>query len=417
MGGFRNRLLLSLLLVVLVTAALAGGLAYWRFSSVLDQELRQNLQTSSQLLARAIIVTPQNAKIDPSQLDNLSQIGPAHFRVIRNQQVAFDVGGRFPEQSGGWIFNSYPLDYGFVLESALQVNTRSEALGNLLKTELLALPIALALALGMSYLLFGYLMRPIRRLTEATHELSQQRFPKALPVPPGKDELSDLAHSFNHMSTSIQGFLERERSFTRYSSHELRTPLAALRMQIEALEQDLLTKDEVVPVVKANLARLERILAGLLELNRSPQSEPEPLEVGGMLQVVLSNFSKSERERVEVSGPMQTKVLGYDLLLQQALGNLIQNALKFSKSTVEICVEPSSDVEIVVRDHGPGVPEDKLTQLGEPFLRLQSQVPGIGLGLALVRHVAAVLGGRVEFHNRPEGGLEARLRLPKVSYV
>lgn len=417
MGGFRSRLLLSLVLAVVITASLVGGLAYWRFGNILSHEQQHILENTSLIMLHALVVTPEKARLDPTQVDNLAQIGHTRFRVVRDQQVAFEVGGRFPEQTAGWAFYTRPLEHGFVLEAALSTDERSEALANLLRTEVLALPIALALALGSSYFLFAYLMRPIRRLTEATNELTQQRFPKALPIPSGNDEIANLTRNFNRMSTAIQGFLERERSFTRYSSHELRTPLATLRMQIEALEQGLLSHEEAVPVVKTHLARLERILAGLLELSRSPQTEPQPIELGDVLQTVLAGFSMPERDRVEVLGSPQTKVLGYDLLLQQALGNLIQNALKFSKSKVQVRVEASSQVDIVVLDQGCGVPDDKLAQLGDPFVRLQPQVQGVGLGLALVRHIAGVLGGEVVFHNRPEGGLEARLSLPKAKAI
>lgn len=413
-GGFRSRLLLSLLLVVLLTTGLVSGLAYWRFSNVLAHDDWHSLENSSLIMTHALLLSPEKAQIDPQQVDNLSQIGHTRFRVVRDNQVSFEVGGRFPENSSGWRFLSKPLEHGFVLQAAYSSAEAKADLQTLLRTELLALPLSLAIAMGVAWFLFGYLMRPIHTLTEATQELSQQRFPKPMAIPAGNDELSDLARSFNHMSLAIQGYLERERSFTRYASHELRTPLATLRMQFEALEQGLLSQDEVLPVVKTSLGRLERILAGLLELSRRPQSEPEALEVGEILQMVLSNLNSNEQGRVRVSGPLHTQILGYELLLQQALGNLVHNALKFSQSGVEITIEPSSQVDIVVRDRGPGVPAEKLSQLGEPFVRLQSQVPGIGLGLALVRHVADVLGGCLEFTNRPDGGLEARLSLPKA---
>lgn len=365
-------------------------------------------------VARGVIYRDGLVGLDPLRLTHPLDSPLGRYRVIRDRQISFEVGGRFPEGQPGWVFARRELEGGFILEGALDTADRRSALTTLTQTVLLALPVSLALTLGIAYVLFNYLMLPIRKLTEASHAVAQQRFPEPLPVPPGNDEVSDLANSFNRMSAAVKGFLERERSFARYTSHELRTPLATLRLQIEALEQGLMSREETLPTLKATVGRLERILAGLLALTRSPQSEPEPLEAGALLKAALSGLSPQERSRVEVSGETQALILGYDGLLQQALGNLLHNALKYSSDPVRVEVSNGAAVQIRVQDRGPGVPEAKLDKLGEPFLRLQPQTPGLGLGLALVRHVASVMGGTLEFANRHGGGLEARLELPRA---
>lgn len=417
-GGFRQRLLLSLLAVVLLTAALVGGLAYWRFQESLNRALQEDIQAYTAAVARAVVVADGTVSLEPDRLSNLPEWGRTRFRVVRGEQVYSEIGGRFPDQLAGWVTATRPLGQGFQLEAALDTQDRSEALRAFLQTELLALPLSLGLALVAAYLLFGYLMRPIRRLTEATHLLAQQRFPEPLPVPPAGDELSDLAGSFNRMTEAVRGFLERERSFSRYTSHELRTPLATLRAQIEALELGLLPQEEAIPTVKASLSRLERLLAGLIALTRSPQSDPAPVQIGEVLATVIEGLPAATRSRVEVTGDLGATVRGYEEPLQQALNNLLGNALKFSQGRVMLRVQSGAEVGICVQDEGSGVPEHTLKQLGEPFFRLQPGTEGLGLGLALVRHVAAMLGGRLEFCNRESGGLEAKLLLPGgVSHV
>ncbi|MDX2007710.1 MAG: HAMP domain-containing sensor histidine kinase [Meiothermus sp.] len=408
-GGFRARLQLGLVGSVLLTALLVGGLGAWQFQRSLERTDREELTHYTEAVAHVVVITSSGVSLDPDRLDSLPAWGNDRFRVVREGQVYLEVGGRFPDSLGGWLSYRQPLEGGYVLEAARSTESRAEAVRTFWQTELLALPLALLLALGASYLLLGYLLSPVRRLTKATHDLAQQRFPEPLPVPPGDDELSDLAQSFNRMSQAVRNFLERERSFARYTSHELRTPLATLRAQIESLEQGLLPREESLPAIKGSLERLEKLLAGLLALTRSPQSDPTPVALADVLERVLAELPGPQQGRVTVGGRPQSRVLGYEELLHQALGNLIHNALKYSQGLVEVEVGRNL---VAVRDSGPGVPEEALARLGDPFLRLQPRTEGLGLGLALVRHIAQLLGGELSFRNRPQGGLEAVLTLP-----
>ncbi len=414
LGGFRSRLMLSLSAVVVLTALLVGGLGFVRFQDTLGREARQDLESVTNVVEQALVITPEQALLDPGRLPRLVELGNSRFRVLRAEQIFLEIGGRFPTEAAGWLKTERLLEQGFVLQAALETRTQNEALQAFWRTELLALPLSLLLALVAAYLLFGYLMRPVRHLTEATHAIAQQRFPKPVPVPPGQDELSDLAESFNRMTQAVEGFLERERNFARYTSHELRTPLATLRVQIEALEQGLLSPEESLPPIKVSLERLERLLAGLLALTRSPQRDPQPVGVGLTLRWVVENLNPEERSRITLEGDLEAQVLGYEELLQQALGNLVGNALKFSQEPVQVEVRQEAMIHIHIRDRGPGVREEDLPRLGNPFLRLQPRVEGMGLGLALVRHITTLLGGRLEFRNRAEGGLEAILSLPRL---
>jgi len=412
--GFRQRLLLSLLLAVFLTAVLVGGLGYLRFQNTLEQESLSRLNSYASTIAAGLILEGDQVRPNPGVLAALPEWGTTRFRVQRDTRVYFEGGGRYPDNLSGWLTLSRELGAGFMLEVALSNQSSKQALVTLLRTELLAIPLSLGIALVIAYFLFSYLIRPIHKLTEATHALAQQRFPEPLEVPPGKDELTDLAQSFNRMTQEVRDFLERERSFTRYTSHELRTPLATLRVQIEALEQSLLPPEESIAAIKRSLTRLERILAGLLALTRSPQSEPSPVALGIVLDGIVSTLPKEQRWRVKLGGDLQTSVLGYEELVRQALDNLISNALKFSQGTVEVSIQSHQAVSVQVRDRGPGVPESTLARLGEPFMRLHPKVEGLGLGLALVRHIAGQLKGKLEFANQPTGGLLATLSLPKA---
>lgn len=137
------------------------------------------------------------------------------------------------------------------------------------------------------------------------------------------------------------------------------------------------------------------------------------MAVGLTLRSVVENLIPEERLRITLEGDLEARVLGYEELLQQALANLVGNALKFSPESVRVEVRQDAMIHIHILDRGPGVREEDLPRLGSPFLRLQPRVEGMGLGLALVRHIATLLGGRLEFRNRAGGGLEAILSLPR----
>lgn len=414
LGGFRGRLLLGLSSVVVLTALLVGALGFLQFQSALSQKAQQDLVSVTNAIEQALLITPEQVLLSPNRLPRLAELDNSRFQVVRAKQVFLEIGGRYPTETTGWLKTERLLEHGFVLHAAIETHSQNEALWAFWQTELLALPVSLLLALVVAYLLFGYLIHPVRHLTEATHAIAQQRFPKPIPVPPGQDELSNLAESFNRMTQAVERFLERERNFSRYASHELRTPLASLRAQIEALEQGLLTPQESLPAIKRSLERLERLLAALLALTRSPHKDPEPVEVGAVLRAVVQNLLLKEQQRITLKGNLGARVLGYEELLQQALSNLVNNALKFSQGHVEVEVRQGAVIQIHVRDRGPGVPEEDIPRLGSPFLRVQPKVDGMGLGLALVRHIASVMGGGLEFSNRPGGGLEAILSLPSL---
>ncbi|MCH1927301.1 HAMP domain-containing protein, partial [Shewanella sp. C31] len=146
----------------------------------------------------------------------------------------------------------WSLPEGYTLEVALP----APELGYVLGASLFAFPLALALALGTTFFLLRRLLGPLADLARAAEALSQERFPAPVPVPPGRDEVSSLAESFNRMVRAVRGFLERERTFARHAAHELRTPVAALKGQLEALERGLLPLERVLPRLKAQVERL-----------------------------------------------------------------------------------------------------------------------------------------------------------------
>ncbi len=286
--------------------------------------------------------------------------------------------------------------------------------------DLIDIPLMLLFAFTGAWFLSRRIARPLKHLTHATNQVAGQSFPQRVPVTAGNDELSRLTSSFNDMAGAVQGYVDRERAFTRYASHELRTPLSAMRVQVERVELGLATADEVLPVVQRQVTQLEEVLAALLALARASGPSPDARLLAPLLEESLAAFPADKRQRLTVadSSPARLKVT-HARLLQQALTNLVDNALRHGSGTTTVSVAANAgSLTVTVNDSGDGVPQHELQQVTEPFYRSSERggidPSGQGLGLAFVNLIARALDGSLTLFNT-ESGLEATLTLPIVA--
>ena len=235
----------------------------------------------------------------------------------------------------------------------------------------------------------------------------------------GKDEVAELANSFNEAAQRIESLIMSNRSLLANASHELRSPLARLKMAVsmmgdmppdraaqlrQEVNQDIRELDELVE---------ELLLASRLETR--PELERAPVDLLG----VLAEEGQRVRADVDLSaGAQLPPYAGDERLLRRAVRNLLENARRYGGSEVELTLVPSSDgqISITVADRGPGVPEDQRERIFEPFYRLPGHAEhagGVGLGLSLVRQIARQHGGRVRCEARPGGGSLFIITLPK----
>ncbi len=281
--------------------------------------------------------------------------------------------------------------------------------------DLLDVPVFVLLGLGLGHLLSRRIARPLTRLTRATRELAAEGRVEAVNVPPGADELSELVRSFNAMAEAVDEHVERERAFTRYASHELRTPLSAIRLEVERARLGQLAADDALPVVEKNVRRMEEVLEALLSLARSWEHAAERRPLAPLLEETLAALPEQSRSRVLVRGLFGGAYVSHPRIVQQAVSNLIDNALRHGAGRARVAVAVGDrSLTVRVRDEGPGVPEDALPRLTEPFYKVDGGAEGMGLGLAFVAHVARALGGELALSNTGSG-LEATLSLPVVA--
>jgi two-component system sensor histidine kinase MprB len=262
-------------------------------------------------------------------------------------------------------------------------------------------------------------LRPVRRLTEASEHVAETRDLSERMDASGRDELARLAASFNTMLEALEDSLRAQRQLVADASHELRTPLTSLRTNIEVLARaDALPPEEretLLADVVEQLTEMSTLVSELVQLARGDQPAGEP-ETVRLDELVMESVERARRNSPRVTFATElyeSTVEAVPAALERAVGNLLDNAAKWSPpgGTVEVAVV---DHEVAVRDHGPGIDETDLPFVFDRFYRAPSArgMPGSGLGLAIVQQVAKTHGGEVVVERPGDGGTLMRLKLP-----
>ena len=265
-------------------------------------------------------------------------------------------------------------------------------------------------AAGLGLVVARAALSPVRDLTETIERVSEtQDLSERIDVS-GNDELSRLAISFNTMLGALEESTRAQRQLVADASHELRTPLTSVRTNIEVLAGDrmLLPEDRarLLSDVVEQLGEMTTLISELIELARAEQIAAEP-EAVRLDLLVADAVERARRNRPEVVYTVDLEpatVPGVPATLERAVGNLLDNAAKWSPAggEVEVAVR---DGRLIVRDHGPGIADEDLPYVFDRFYRARAArgLPGSGLGLAIVRQVAESHGGGV-VAERAEGG-------------
>jgi two-component system sensor histidine kinase MprB len=307
---------------------------------------------------------------------------------------------------------------GLALQVAGKLTDVDSELSRIRLWLLLVAGIGVGLAAASGFLVARATLRPLRDLSEtaervtATGDLSER-----IEVE-GTDELATLAHTFNAMLGSLDEAQQRQRQLVQDASHELRTPLTSLRTNVEVLAQgDRLPPEERTQLIRDvidQLGEMTELIGELTELARG-QEQAEPLEDVRLDLVAEEAIRRTTRNHPET--PIEADLeawtmVGQPASLERAIGNLLDNAAKWSPAGSPIEVKLAGG-ELTVRDHGPGIAAEDVPHVFERFYRATSarSMPGSGLGLAIVQQVAEAHHGSVAVEDAPGGGALVRLRL------
>jgi two-component system, OmpR family, sensor kinase len=343
-------------------------------------------------------------------------LSPAETARARRRVVIADRPGRRGEELRLYARPARtPHGHAVVVvgESLLQRERALDALHALLAV---GGPLALLIASGVGYAMAAAALRPVERMRRRAAAITVAETGGRLPVPLANDELGRLGRPLNEMLGRLEVAFNRERAFVSDASHELRTPLSILRMELELALRGRHTKGEIEAALRSaaeETERLSRLAEDLLVIARSDQGRlpvrPQPLDAGDVLRRVAARFqtrAKAEGRPLDPQPAPGVVVQADPARLEQALANLVDNALSYGEGAVALSARRENGaVELHVSDEGAGFPPAFLPHAFERFSRADQARGGgsAGLGLAIASAVAKAHGGTAHAANRDRG--------------
>ncbi len=320
-------------------------------------------------------------------------------------------------------------------EYRLMPDFQAVTLGRVLRRpRVIALPIVVAAIVSglVCLLLARYLTAPIGRLRRATEAYAAGDLnPRVAPtLGSRRDEIADLARAFDHMAQRLQELMTSQRQLLSDVSHELRSPLARLQVALGLARQRADGRATAeLDRIESETEHLNDLIGQLLSLSRLEagvmKPEREPIDIGEILAAVAADAdfeARANNRRVEVAKVAPTLIRGDAALLHSAIENIVRNAVRYTaeNTVVRLSLDrtdgPPDGLTICIRDYGPGVPEEMLPRLFEPFVRVDDARDrsrgGFGLGLAIAQKAIHLHGGEVVARNEPDGGLSVIITLP-----
>lgn len=278
----------------------------------------------------------------------------------------------------------------------------------------------------LSVLLYRHIMHPLRALEHATRAFTRGDFSVRVRHQLGsrKDEISQLANTFDQMAARIGDLVVSQRQLIADLSHELRTPLTRLDIAV-ANARSALPADSNLHRIERESGHIRRLVEDTLTLawldNEQPDLQSEDIDLVDLIDVIVDDANYEFPDRtIERQLPSSAPLLQSNhRAVGQALENVLRNALKYSPADKPIDIELSikdGEYQILVNDHGPGIPQQALESVFQPFYRLdsaRSDGKGFGLGLALARRQINAVGGHISAINREGGGLCLQIVLPQ----
>jgi signal transduction histidine kinase len=268
-------------------------------------------------------------------------------------------------------------------------------------------------------------LRPVEAMRQEAELITGTEPGRRLPLPPARDEVARLGTTLNAMLERLETALARERSFVADASHELRTPLALLKAELDLALRRPRSIDELEQAVNSaadEADRLARLAEDLLVLARADQGRlpvrHDAVRPEALFTTVAERFRPRARQagrELVASAPPELEVQADRLRLEQALGNLVDNALRHGGGTIELrSVQRNGVVELHVLDEGEGFRPEFLERAFQRFARADESrsSDGSGLGLAIADVIATAHGGHATASNRDTGGADVAISLP-----
>jgi two-component system OmpR family sensor kinase len=444
----RLRLTLAFALVMALVLTATGLFLYLRFRSDLDGTIDQGLRIRADdiaaLVSQSVGGREGGQHLLSQQEEGFAQVLDPHGRVIDATSTVRGSSLLDPSQLAKATGDELTLDRGptslleepfrlqalpvsaggrnLVVVVGAALDDRNDSLASLRNLLLIGGPVALLLASLAGYGVAASALRPVEAMRRRAAEISASEPGRRLPVPPSRDEVARLGETLNEMLSRLEEAFQRERTFVADASHELRTPLAILKAELELAMRGSRTPEELELAIRSaaeETDRLAQLADDLLVVARSDQGRlPVRLvevRVGDLLESLEERFAErcaAQQRRISVDPDNGLEVRGDPLRIEQALANMIENALRHGRGAIGVSASRSGQsIEFHVTDEGPGFPPGFIETAFERFTRGDPARTrgGSGLGLAIV---AEAHDGSADAANRVEGGADVWISLP-----
>jgi two-component system OmpR family sensor kinase len=438
--------------VMAVVLGATGIFVYLRFASELDHTINAGLRSRAGDVAALVkeadsglregrrgglvgrsesfaqVLGPNGSVLDSTpSVGNHVLLTPAERRRARQGALLLDR-GPLPGLKDESRLLALPVRAGGqprIVVVGTSTEPRTESLSDLLQLLLAGGPVALLLASLAAYWVAAAALRPVEAMRARAAQVSSAEPDRRLPVPPTGDEIARLGVTLNAMLDRLGEALAHERRFVADASHELRTPLAILKAEVDlALSQGRSPGElhAALASVSEETDRLIQLAEDLLTIAQTDQGELPvqlaPTDIGEVLRGVARRFARRAEDRgraLEVKAEPGLEAAVDRFRLDQALGNLLDNALRYGSGPVGLTARGDGGaVEIHVVDRGPGFEEGFLDRAFERFSRADASQRdgGSGLGLSIVHAIARAHAGEAHVANRSGGGADVWVVLP-----
>jgi two-component system, OmpR family, sensor kinase len=431
--SLRARLAIFIGVLIAVAVLAQGVVGYQRFERLGLEEVDRVLlgylddvtsHPRMELPGRRFGNRPNDAQQSPPMMmRNLETRNRSlRIRLLQNDVVIRSFGEAFPTEIqiptrgiatiGQWRTASLDLTGGSRIEAAINLEDQQRGMKNYLQSLLLTVPLFSCLGALAAWLFSATALKPLENLIGATqHVADSGDLTERVPQQNGTGELERLTRTFNRMLERLQGFREREVGFTRTAAHEFRTPLTAMRAQLDAQSQGWATSDEALNTARDQVERMTKLSQALLMLAREGRAELSPLDLAHLAKTIANGRGAS------YLGLETLIVQGNPILLERALDNLLENAIKHApNSQITVRLEHRADkIHLSVTDTGTGIKPTALSRAPEAFYRAPgTKAYGSGLGLAVVDSIMKAHGGQLLLENIVPHGLKVTLELNRA---
>jgi signal transduction histidine kinase len=304
---------------------------------------------------------------------------------------------------------------------------RQQALGNLLRSALIGLGLIMVASGGLGWFMSGRMLRPVRVITQTARRASERHLGERLALTGARDELRELADTFDDMLERLDAAFATQRRFVANASHELRTPLTVMRTAIDVtLAKPSPTARQLTDMaarVRRSIGRAESMIEALLALAVSGQ---------GKLSTEFTDLATWAEDAIDAAAPEierldlhvdalldPAETTGDPQLLERMISNLVDNAVRHNEPGGWIRLRTGTSdtgVYLEIANSGPFIPDDAVPSLFEPFRRMEARTgvrDGIGLGLSIAQSVATTHRATVTARSQPVGGLDISVVIPR----